>query len=82
MDDLISRVALRDAVSSVSMPWDFVDAINAIAAINTLIEEAPVVDAVPVEWLKQYAPEKWSTYMQAAVEIIIEAWLEEQEAGE
>lgn len=37
-----------------------------------------VVDAVPVEWLRQYAPEKWSMYMQAAVEIIIEAWQKEQ----
>ena len=47
-DSLISRAVLRDAVSSISMPWDFVDAINAIAAINTLIDEAPAVDAAPV----------------------------------
>ena len=41
---------------------------------------APTIPAIPVEWLQKYAPEKWSMYMQAAVEIIIEAWQKEQEA--
>ena len=45
-----------------------------------LDNDAPTIPAIPVEWLRQYAPEKWSTYMQAAVEIIIEAWQKEQEA--
>ena len=44
------------------------------------IDWSPTIDAIPVEWLKQYAPEKWATYMQVAVEIIIEAWQKEQEA--
>lgn len=48
MDDLISRSELKNKIASMSMPWDFVDAINTIAAINTFIDEAPVVDAIPV----------------------------------
>jgi len=47
-----------------------------------LMVDAPTIDAIPVEWLQRYSPEKWSTYMQAAVEIIIDDWKKEQEAFE
>lgn len=78
---MISRAVLRDAVSSVSMPWDFVDAINAIAAIKTLIDEAPAVDAVPVEWLEEHDSEgnefgrRYITVVEA-----LSMWQMEQEA--
>lgn len=87
MSRLIDADALKEKIefhpTSVSVCMTVAEAKGQTYFKNRCLEDidnAPTINAIPVEWLRQYAPEKWSIYMEAAVEIIIEAWQKEQEA--
>ena len=51
--------------------------------INELINAAPTVDAIPVEWLKEqadYRRSEWDYDTCEGIRIVLKAWEEEQEA--
>ena len=50
--------------------------------VESVVQDARAVDAIPVEWLEKQASEEgpYSIYCQAALEILLDDWQKEQEA--
>lgn len=88
MDDLISRAEILGRIKSMAgcATCDNYNGVRCRACIwgyaMNIVEEAPAVDAAPVEWLKNHKMEYYEDWgmLPVAIDEALNIWQKEQEA--
>lgn len=80
---LIDADALKDEMRAGCVPIDL-GGITGITgdddSIEDYIDAAPTIDAIPVEWLRQYQSKMPNTAAVMGVDVVLRMWQKEQEA--
>jgi hypothetical protein len=43
-------------------------------AIDTIMGEAPTVEAIPIEWIKEWANNYCDSYQEKLIEVLLRTW--------
>lgn len=95
MDDLISRSAVLNGISDLmKSPWyndgkdgerhvQYLARKDAVEVVKVLcVVKEPAVDAIPVEWLRQYQSRMPNTAAVMGVDVVLKMWQKEQREAE
>lgn len=83
MGRLIDADALKAAMKAVKSGLDFPLSTYLKRIIAMILDGAPTVEAIPVEWLlvkREHCKSTWDINFYEAVQIILGEWQKEQEA--